>query len=96
MASCSDEADSPIMPAVSMPPDCIDDIYSHTVPHSAYPRVQDDIRLMDFHFSDHSGTRPGVHGAPAASMSFSNLTRSVSTRVRSFVSTSPKSEAAML
>ena len=37
-----------------------------------------------FYFSDHSGTLPGVHGAPAASMSFSNFAKSTSTRVRIF------------
>jgi hypothetical protein len=34
--------------------------------------------------SDHSGTRPGVQGAPADSMSFSSFARSTSTRARNF------------
>src|ERR1700736_6293449 len=34
---------------------------------------------FSLYFSCQSGTRPGVHGAPAASISFSNLTRSTST-----------------
>ena len=40
--------------------------------------------VKGLYFSVHSGTRPGVQGAPAASMSFSSFTRSTSASVRNF------------
>ena len=49
-----------------------------------------------FYFSDHSGTLPGVQGAPAASISFSSFVRSTSTSVLSLLNCSVNSAAAIL
>jgi hypothetical protein len=46
-------------------------------------------------YSFHSGTRPGVHGAPAASICFAKSRRSTSTNCRSLASSTPNSPAAI-
>lgn len=48
------------------------------------------------YFSDHTGTLPGVHGAPAASIFFSSLFKSESTSTRNFSNCPANSAAAML